>query len=72
MGKRRDSVFGGYFLNWDFKRNILDATLMHCNQCINHCLEKCKLGKIPICCQEMCSEELKCSPVSSITRYLES
>ena len=39
------------FWNWDFKRNILDVTLMYHYQCINLCLEKCKLGKIPICCQ---------------------
>ena len=45
---------------------------MHCNQCINLGPEKCKLGKIPICCQYMCSEELKFSPISSSTRYLES
>ena len=72
MGKERDYVLLGKFVNWDFKHNILDVTLMHRNRCINFCLEKCKLGKIPICCKNMCSEELKCSPQSSSNRYLES
>ena len=71
MGKK-DFVFLGKVFNLDFKRIILDVLLMHCNQCINLFPEKCRLGRIPICCQEMCSEDLKFSPVSFSTRYLES
>ena len=32
--------------------------LIHRNQCINLCPEKCKLS-LPICCKNMCPEELK-------------
>ena len=45
---------------------------MHHNQCINFCPEKCKLGIITIYCQKIWSEEVKCYPGSSSTRYLES
>ena len=55
-GKKKDYVFLG------FKCNILNIMLMHCNQCINLCSEKCNLDRIPICCQ--------CS--SSITSFMES
>ena len=53
----------------DFKRNILDVTLMQRNQWINLCPEKCRLGKISICCQKMCYLELNYSQVSSSTSF---
>ena len=62
MGQKTVNVFFGKFSNWNFKHKVWDVTLMHHNQCINLCPEKCKLGQIPTSC---CSEELKCSPFSS-------
>ena len=69
--KRGFMCFLGKFSNWEFKCYILGGMLMHHKQCINFFPKKCKLGKIPICCQKMYSQELKCSPVSSSIRYLE-
>ena len=70
--KKRVNVFLGKFPKWDFKRNILDVTLMHRNQCIKLCPQKCKMGKLTISFQWMSSEELKCSPVNSSKSFMES
>ena len=58
------------FSNWHFKRNILGKMIVLGNRCINLCPEKCILSEIPIACQEMCSEQLKCFPISSSTMSL--
>ena len=68
--KSRIMYISAKFWNWHFKQNILGKMIVLRNRCINLCPEKCNLGQIPICCQEMCSEQLKCFPVSSSTRSL--
>ena len=59
-----------HFSNWHLKRYILAKVMVLSNSCINPCSEKCILGQIPIACQELCSEHIKCIPVGSSSRSL--
>ena len=56
--------------NWHHKSNILGEIIVLRSRCIYLCHKKCNLGQIPITSQVMSSEQLKCFPVSSITRSL--
>ena len=68
--KSRIMYLSAILSNWHFKCNSLGKMIVPGNRCINLCPEKYILSQIPIACYKICSEQLKCFPVSSSTMSL--